>query len=87
MTLIMGCLNHDLSYNPDESIKNNIRSIFGVDFPEWKPWIYDKTRNTEVHIATAGQDLHAIMILWDFERPLERQCIKTPDLIHGVWVQ
>ena len=51
-TLIMGCQSHDLSYNPDESIKNNVRSIFGVDFPEWQDWIYDRTRNTEVHIAT-----------------------------------
>ena len=37
-TLILGCQGHEFSYNPDESIKNNVRSIFGVDFPEWQDW-------------------------------------------------
>jgi hypothetical protein len=57
-------------------VKDTVTVSKDFSFLTTQPWIYDKTRNTEVHIATAGQDPHAIMIPWDFEWPLERQCIK-----------
>lgn len=66
-------VSHDLD---TPIVRDTVTVSKDFSFLTTQPWIYDKTRNTEVHIATAGQDPHAIMIPWDFEWPLERQCIK-----------
>ena len=52
-----------------------------------QPWLYDKTTNTQVKIATIGQDPHAIMIPYDFRWPLERICIKDAYLRFNEWGQ
>ena len=50
-----------------------------------QPYIFDKTKNWEVHISRRGEDPHAIMIPYDFAWPLERICIKNAYLQFNNW--
>ena len=50
-----------------------------------QPYIFDKTVNHNVKIATVGQDPHAIMIPYDFKWPLERICIKDAYVLFNTW--
>ena len=50
-----------------------------------QPYIYDKTINNTVKLATVGQDPHAIMIPYDFRWPLEKICIKNAYKLFNNW--
>jgi hypothetical protein len=50
-----------------------------------QPYIFDKTKNWEVHISRRGEDPHAIMIPYDFAWPLERICIRNAYLQFNNW--
>ena len=50
-----------------------------------QPYIFDKTKNWEVHVSRRGEDPHAIMIPYDFKWPLEKICIKNAYTQFNSW--
>ena len=50
-------------------------------------YIYNKTTNSNIHVATLGEDPHAILIPYDFKYPLERVCVKDAYLQFNNWGQ
>lgn len=66
----------------DTVIVNKNFSFLNVDT---QPYIYDKTKNWEIHISRQGEDPHAIMIPYDFRWPLEKICIKDAYLEFNNW--
>ena len=58
------------------TVQKTVKKTFSFDDPKTQPYIYDKTTNTTIRIATAGEDPHGIMIAGDFQYPLEKICVK-----------
>ena len=52
-----------------------------------QPYLYDKTINTTIRLATKGQDPHGIMVPYDFKYPQEKVCIKDAYLKFNEWGQ
>ena len=58
------------------TVQKTVSKDFSLLNSNSQPYIYDKTTNQTIRLATKGQDPHAIMIPYDFKYPLERVCIK-----------
>lgn len=66
-------------------VKDIVTVSKDFSFLKNQPYIYDRTKDWEVRIATVGQDPHAIMIPYDFKWSLERICIKDSYPLFNNW--
>ena len=86
---------HNIFINTENKVPETPFVVEAVPVPEnfsflnedFQPFIYDKTRGYEVHLAVAGQDPHAIMVPYDFRYPLERICVKNAYSKFNSWGQ
>ena len=71
-------------YNP-VSVTKTVDKHFSLTDPNTQPYIYNKTKGYEIHMAKQGETPHGIMIPNDFQYPKEKVCIKDGYLEFNNW--
>jgi len=62
-----------------------VPAAFTFTDDQYLPYIYNKTKNSEVRISRQGEDPHGIIIPADFRYPFEKKCIKWPYTEFSKW--
>ena len=71
-------------YSP-VSVTKTVDKHFSLTDPNTQPYIYNKTKGYEIHMAKQGETPHGIMIPNDFQYPKEKVCIKNGYLEFNNW--
>ena len=69
------------------TVTKTVEKSFSLTDPQTQPYIYNKTKNLEIHIAKQGENPFGIMIPESFKYPLEKICIKDAYLEFNNWGQ
>ena len=68
-------------------LKKTVSDTFTFLDKNCQPYLYDKTINKTIKLATKGEDPHGIMVPTNFKYPLEKVCIKDAYLKFNEWGQ
>ena len=72
---------------PVVTVQKTVNKDFSLLNSNSQPYIYDKTTDLTIKLATKGEDPHAIMIPYDFKYPTEKTCIKDAYTEFNSWGQ
>lgn len=70
---------------PAITVQKTVNKDFSLLNSGNQPYIYDKTTDYTIKLATKGQDPHGIMIPYDFKYPTEKTCIKDAYTEFNSW--
>ena len=74
-----------MEHIPAITVQKTVDKNFSLLSSNNQPYLYDKTTNLTIKLATKGQDPHAIMIPYDFKYPYEKFCITKAYVEFNNW--
>ena len=59
--LLSSCMEKEFSYNREKEIEDNIKDIFGVDFPKTQNWCTAVNSSIKVHTAESTTKVQVLL--------------------------